>query len=235
MADDKDVKIEKIGKVDKTATKNSIEEVADEPIRQPPNKEHFDKLVSAEQGDKAKAEKLDPVQKGELSNNTSIMDEMRDINRKVDKIGKVSPKDLVAQADKVVAQIEGIKKKLATPDLAIHPSTQVLLQNKLAHIDENLRTALSKAGLEYNPSASLDDKTVNPVERFLGFLTHGQAQMAHMSTEINNMALNNKEISPANMLRIQMKMGYITQEIQFFAAVLNKALDSTKTIMNIQV
>jgi hypothetical protein len=37
------------------------------------------------------------------------------------------------------------------------------------------------------------------------------------------------------MLRIQLKVGYITQEVEFFTAVLNKALESTKTIMNVQV
>jgi hypothetical protein len=49
------------------------------------------------------------------------------------------------------------------------------------------------------------------------------------------MHLNNKEITPANMLRIQMKVSYMQQEIEFFTAVLNKALESTKTIMNVQV
>ena len=163
------------------------------------------------------------------------MDEVRNLNQRVDHFGKVNPKNLVAQAGEVIDQMEGIKKKLSTPHLALKPETQGLLQNKLQHIDENLRVALSKAGLEYNPSEHLQNKSVNPIERFLGFLSNGQSELASLSGEIEGMHLNNKEISPANMLRIQMKVGYITQEIEFFSAVLNKALDSTKTIMNVQV
>jgi hypothetical protein len=49
------------------------------------------------------------------------------------------------------------------------------------------------------------------------------------------MHLNGKEISPANMLRIQMKVGYIQQEVEFFTAVLNQALQATKTVFNVQV
>ncbi|HEV8052868.1 MAG TPA: hypothetical protein VGP47_10270 [Parachlamydiaceae bacterium] len=229
---------EKIDKIDKVkgaakTVDGGIDEVQDLD-RLPPNKDHFDTLVNNPNKEQQStrtnvAEKVEPVTK------SSLMDEVRNLNLKVDHFSRVTPKDLVAQADEVVKQIDTIKTKLKTPDLELKPATQNLLQNKLSHIDENLRVALSKAGLEYNPTAHLDNKTVNPIERFLGFLTNGQTQLASLGNEINQMHLNNKEISPANMLRIQMKVGYITQEVEFFTAVLNKALESTKTIMNVQV
>jgi len=43
------------------------------------------------------------------------------------------------------------------------------------------------------------------------------------------------QLSPATMLLIQIKVGYIQQEIELFTSMLNKALESTKTIMNVQV
>lgn len=227
-------KIDKIDKVKGTAkaVEGGIDEVQTLD-RMPPNKDHFDTLVSNSKEQQSTrtnvAEKVEPV------TNSSLMDEVRNLNLKVDRFSRVTPKDLVAQADEVVKQIDTIKSKLKTPDLELKPATQTLLQNKLSHIDENLRVALSKAGLEYNPATHLENKTVNPIERFLGFLTNGQQQLASLGNEINQMHLNNKEISPANMLRIQMKVGYITQEVEFFTAVLNKALESTKTIMNVQV
>lgn len=228
-------KIEKIEKVSDSArtADGGIDQVQDLE-RLPPNKDHFDSLVSNGQDNQKSStlttveDRVDPVTK------SSLMDEVRNLNMRVDRFSKVHPKDLVAQADEVVRQMETIKTKLQTPELEIKPATQTMLQNKLSHIDENLRVALSKAGVEYTPPVQLD-KTVNPIERFLGFLTHGQSQLAGLSAEINQMHLNNKEISPANMLRIQMKVGYITQEVEFFTAVLNKALESTKTIMNVQV
>jgi hypothetical protein len=227
---DKIEKIEKISKLGKAAKTGGVSEVEDLQ-RMSPNKEHFDTLMNTQQAEKAASstEKIDPLSK------TSLMDEVRNLNQKVDNISKVSPRELVAQTDEVIRHMDDIKQKLATPNLELKPSTQTVLQNKLTHIDENLRVALSKAGLEYAPSEHLENKSVNPIERFLGFLTNGQAELGSMSREIEMMHLNNKEISPANMLRIQMKVGYISQEIEFFSAVLNKALDSTKTIMNIQV
>lgn len=234
-ADDKIEKIEKLEKVSESArsadgSRDDVRELE----RQPPNKDHFDSLVNnaAEQKTPRRtvsSEQIEPVTK------SSLMDEVRNLNIKVDRFSKVNPTDLVAQAEDAVKQIETIKGKLKTPDLELKPATQALLQNKLSHIDENLRVALSKAGLEYTPAANLENKAVNPIERFLGFLTNGQEQLASLGNEINQMHLHDKEISPANMLRIQMKVGYITQEIEFFTNVLNKALESTKTIMNVQV
>lgn len=233
--DDKIEKIEKIEKAGESA--KSVDGSLDGIVnleRQPPNRERFDSLVNNNTSEPRStrstvSERVEPVSQ------TSLMDEVRNLNSKVDRFHKVNPKDLVAQAEEVVKQIDNIKNKLATPSLELKPATQNLLQNKLSHIDENLRIAMSKAGLEYNPSSHLDNKTVNPIERFLGFLTNGQAQLASLGNELNDMHLNGKELSPANMLRIQMKVGYITQEVEFFTAVLNKALESTKTIMNVQV
>jgi hypothetical protein len=228
MPDEKIEKVSRIKKLAKTAGPQGINP-AEEVVRVPPNKERFDNLVNVQPSSKVAAEKLEPVAK------TSLMDEVRNLNQRVDRYTKVSPKELVAQADEVINQIDAIKEKLAAPNLELKPAMQTVLQNKLSHIDENIRVALSKAGVEYSPAEHVENKSVNPIERFLGFLTNGQAQLSTLSTEIEQMHLNNHDISPANMLRIQMKVGYITQEIEFFSAVLNKALDSTKTIMNVQV
>jgi hypothetical protein len=237
-----DERIEKIEKIEKAGESiKSVEGGIDGIVnidRLPPNKERFDSLVNNSNNNNIsdqKSTRSTVTERVEPVSQTSLMDEMRKLNVKVDRIHKINPKDLVAQADEAVKQIDKIKSKLATPNLELKPATQSLLQNKLSHIDENLRIALSKAGVEYKPSSHLDNKTVNPIERFLGFLTNGQEQLASMGNELNDMHLNGKDLSPANMLRIQMKVGYITQEIEFFTAVLNKALESTKTIMNVQV
>lgn len=231
LNDDKIAEISKIGKNDKVIP-NAIEE-AEALDRQAPNKERFDNLMGADQMQTQKVsavpEGIEPVEKA------TLMDEVRNINARVDDLSKVNNRQLIAQANDVIKQIESVKEQLKTPNLDIKNSTQTILHNKLVHIDENLRVALSKAGVEYQPSTSLENKRINPIDRFLGFLTDGQKQLGTMSAELEFMSKNDTQISPANMLRMQMKMGYITQEIEFFTAVLNKSLESTKTIMNIQV
>jgi hypothetical protein len=158
------------------------------------------------------------------------------LDKQVANAGKVSPEHLVAQTQEVIAKIEEIKEKLNSPNLELKGSVQNLLKNKLSHIDENLRITLSKAGVEYSsvvPGATAVPE--NPIERFLGFLTDGQHRLKMLGTEVESWHLNKTDINPATMLAMQVKVGFMTQELEFFSALLNKALESTKTIMNVQV
>lgn len=227
-------KIEEVKKIDKKAKAQAnaaIDDAATE--RMPPNKDKFDSLVN-------KTEKIEKTEALVQDNRridtgkTSLMDEVRNLDRKVNDVHNITPDKLVVQAQDVVAKIDEIKGKLNSPNLELKGSVQNLLRNKLSHIDENLKIALQKAGVEYHPPQKVDTPK-NPVERFLGFLTDGQHQLNTLANDVNLMHLNRKEISPASMLAVQIKVGFIQQELEFFAALLNKALESTKTIMNVQV
>ena len=166
----------------------------------------------------------------------SLMDEMGKINTNVSKMSKLSPEALKTQAKEVISQIDQVKTQLAQTQTVIKPSYQTLLRNRLSHIDDNLKIALSKAGVEYTPppNTPATGKT-NPVERFISFLTNSQHQLENLHGTIENLNITGAQLSPANMLAIQMKMGYVQQQIELFTSLLNKALESTKTIMNVQV
>jgi hypothetical protein len=170
----------------------------------------------------------------EVTKKLSPIDELRSLTQQVNQISKANPHDLAAKAHEVIAQIEDIKTKLATPNLELKSSVQHELKNKLTHIDESLRITLSKAGIEYKVPEKPNNIT-NPIEHFLGFLTDGQYQLEHLADEVQTMQLNKNEISPANMLALQIKVGFVQQELEFFTSLLNKALESTKTILNVQV
>jgi hypothetical protein len=225
MADARDSldKIEEISKVSKAGGKGAVDgsEVVE---RIAPDKEQFDSLMRQD---------ITHSPQQDVSR-TNFMDQVRELNSRVEGVAKASPDSLIKQTHDAIAQIEEVKNKLSQPGVEIKGSVENLLNNKLSHIDENLKIALNRTGSEYiAPSAPAT--STNPIERFLGFLTHGQYQLQKIAQEVNAMHLNKTEISPANMLAIQIKMGYVTQEIEFFTALLNKALESTKTIMNVQV
>lgn len=220
--------VEKIEKISKVAKSALSEESTPKVI---PNKEQFDTLmVQDKQKEATTAQQSEAIASNK---NPSLMDQIKDVNRRVDMIKRVNPKDLVAQAQEVIGKIEDIKQKLSTPNLELKKSVQGLLKNKLSHIDDSLRIALTKAGVEYKvPNKA--DVSANPIERFLGYLTNGQAQLQNLTTDVQTFAAS-KELSPAVMLAVQVKVGYIQQELEFFTNLLNKALESTKTIMNVQV
>lgn len=229
MAQDSD-KISRIEQVSESLDTKKIDQEIDPTQRVSPNKEHFDGLMNLDQQRAPLAVKTVAGEAG------SLMDQIRSINHKVDAVSRASPQQLVAQAQEVIKQIESVKSTLGTPDLQLKGSVQSLLKNKLSHIDESLKVALNRAGMEYTPQDMVPKaNAASPIERFVGFLTHGQYQLQKLSNDVEMMHQNQTQITPANMLAIQIKVGYIQQELEFFANMLNKALESTKTIMNVQI
>ncbi len=163
----------------------------------------------------------------------SLVDEVRNTNNKSNPISG-STNDLVVQSQQVISQIDELKTKLQTPNLELKAPVRNILRNKLEHIDESLKIALSKAGGESAPFEA-PKGLMSPIDRFLGLLTHGQNQLQTLASEIVNLQGKDGNLTPANMLLIQVKVANISQEIELFTSMLNKALESTKAIMNVQV
>lgn len=222
-------KVEKVKKVSKAEQKAAMPEVAEELQRIGPNKDHFDDLMKQTKSEKVSLDKVDPSRRG-----SSLIDEVQASGSKIDKPTVVTPTELIAQTEQAVTKMEGLKAKLQQPGTELRSSTVPLLQNKLTHIDENIKVALNKAGVEHKAAAPIEPSN-NPIMRFMGFLTDGQYQLNTLASQVEKWHLNGKEISPATMLSLQIKVGYISQELEFFSSLLNKTLESTKTIMNVQV
>lgn len=221
-------KIEKVKKITKS-TKPVEKLVTEEELKRiGPNKEQFDKLmVEKQQPDKIKPEKV------ESSKVKSPIEELRDISSSKIKTTRVTPPELIAQTQEAINKMEDIKGTLKTPDAQVKESLVPLLDGKLTHVNEGIQAALSRTGSEYK--APVVASTENPVLRFLGFLTDGQYKLQTLAQDVERMHLKKDDINPAALLAIQIKVGYITQELEFFSSLLNKALESTKTIMNVQV
>lgn len=197
---------------------------------------------SRDQHQKKKQQQVDEVESVNGSTRTnpskaSLTEEVNQLNKQVQNVSQLTPEQLKEQANKLITQIESVKNQLSNSQTTVKPAYKNVLHNHLQHIDENLKIALSKAGVEYTPPEAVA-KTAssnNPLERFLGLLTNGQNQLQHLSTTIDGLELTNRQLSPASMLTLQIKVGFIQQQMELFTSILNKALESTKTIMNVQV
>ncbi|MDF2549015.1 MAG: hypothetical protein K0S07_82 [Chlamydiales bacterium] len=139
---------------------------------------------------------------------------------------------IIANTQLSVDAIDTVKERLQTPNLTLKSSVQRILNDKLNGVEGNLKTAMTQAGLEYEPSKST---RVNPVTRFLDMLTQGQNKLMSMSSHLEGLAAEGNKLSPERMLSLQLKMTSIQQELEFFTNVLNKSLESTKTLMNVQI
>jgi hypothetical protein len=167
----------------------------------------------------------------------SLMDEVGKLNTNISDMSKLSPEAIKTQATNVISQLDQVKKQLSLAQTEIKPSYQTLLRNRLTHIDDNLKIALSKAGVEYtSPSPAVANTgSSNPIQRFINMVSHSQHQLENLHGSVDKMAAAGTQINAVDMLAIQIKMGYVQQQIELFTSLLNKALESTKTLMNVQV
>lgn len=195
---------------------------------------------STDQGKKKKnsspesVDPIAPVRSFARESPSSLMDEVAKLGGQVDRAAKLTPEELRSQAHGLIAQIETVKQGLVEAGGEIKPSYQTLLKNRLTHVNENLRLALTKAGVETIPQEGEDKKSsFNPIQQFLGYLTQSQYQIKHLEQTMAQ--VTSRPLSPATMLALQIKIGYVQQQIELFTSLLNKALESTKTIMNVQV
>jgi len=149
----------------------------------------------------------------------------------------VTNHDLVAQTTEASQRVEQIKAELETPNLDIKKPIRRLMRNKLTHIQDDLRIALSKAGTEpvEAPQVAAGQGVPNVATKFFDHLTHSQYQLDHLGSYLQAMVDTGKELAPANMLAIQIKVNKVQQELEFFTNLLNKSLESTKALMNVQV
>jgi hypothetical protein len=217
-------KIEKIEKISRT-----LEKVVQGPS-QIADPDHFAALM------KQQSVKTDVTiaQKDPSAKIDNPFDTFRDINQNQNPENVPSTNDIVNQTQDVVGKIDVLKTKLATPELELSGPVRNILRNKLEHIDESLKIALSKAGGEYQ-AFEKPTGLMSPIDRFIGLLQHGQNQLETLAGNIVQLQDKQGQLTPANMLLIQIKVAHISQEIELFTSMLNKALESTKAIMNVQV
>jgi len=225
-----EVKIGKITKIAKTLT--DVDKVSGEHFQKiAPNREYFDRLMAQKV---EKHERMDQMRVEEASKPTP-MEEAQRAQLRIDRAQGTNARELVSQADAAIERMDSVKRKLSTPNIDMKSSVKNVLRNKLAHIDENLKVAMAKVGVDYVPPEA-PKGLLSPVKKFLGYLAHGQHQLENMSTEIAKMEQEGADkLSPSKLLTVQLKMGFIQQELEFFASLLNKTLESTKTLMNVQV
>lgn len=222
MADQSGEKIFKIGKIDSSIS--NMERW--EQYKLPPDQEQFGRLMSQPVEQKVEIDRLEQEQK------PSPIEEIQ-LSQRVEK-EPASLNRLLAQAQSAIDKIDSVKQDLTTPKLEIKHSVQSALRNKLTHIDESLKVALSKVGVDYVPPEK-PAGLVGPMQNFINYLTHGQSQLESLTNEVTKMQEKKDQMSASSLLTLQLKVGFIQQELELFSSLLNKSLESIKTLMNVQV
>lgn len=223
---DEDEVIQKVGKITRGSSVDPLAGVQQIPdIKVQPDADKFDRAMA----------RAEPVfrPEGVEGGKNNLLEEVRALNRQTEGVERATPAELADQSKALIKQIQDIKSKLSDPTLEIKGDYRSILRNKLEHIDDNLKVALNKAGLKYEPFDVTKSQTGNPIGHFFDLLTDGQNKIQSLGGELAKMS--SESLNPADMLVLQIRVNATQQELEFFTSLLNKALESTKTIMNVQV
>jgi len=115
----------------------------------------------------------------------------------------------------------------------LNPNDVNTLSGHIEHVDRELQDVSQlTTGVEVGSSIP---KEKSPGVRFLNFLTESDKKLGTIVDEISNLQKSPNRLTPSTLLAVQVKLGFIQTEMEFFTATLNKALESTKTLMNVQI
>ncbi len=121
-------------------------------------------------------------------------------------------------------------------DMAVRPADLTSMQKHIEHADSSLKEATSAVrGVEVGSLAPPSTTEKPPMVKFLKFLTDGDNRVSTIIDDISKLDLKGQKMSPQLLIAVQIKLGFVQQELEFFTNVLNKSLESTKTIMNVQI
>ena len=141
--------------------------------------------------------------------------------------------------DSVVSQIGtsqdslgNVQNKLNTKDLRLTNSQKHLVRNKLSNTSTYLRAVNAKLGVDTPP---MPPHTGGPIEKFLSYVQDGENQMNAAKQKLMQIKSDGSNMSPADMMLIQIKMNQAQLEISYTSTLLGKVISSLTQILNTQL
>ena len=126
---------------------------------------------------------------------------------------------------------------LGTKNLKLKQSERYLLRSKLKNANAYLRAVNGKLGTHVpeKSEAQTGAKSGGILGKFLNYISDGQNNLMAAQQQITNLKGKGDTLQPADFLAIQIKLSHAQQEIEYASIMLGKAVDSLKTLMNIQL
>ncbi len=198
----------------------------------------FQELID-KANDRGKAPEIKPIEQMESSNSyPSPIDTYRNSYR-VDAISRgnspLALENIQEKNKDNLSKISDLKNSLSESDLQVRNSTKGLLTKRLSNVSQNLQQALQRAGADNNIPLGNPYNIGNPIRGFLDTLINSEKGMKDLGVLMQGMADNADTLSLPGMMAIQIKVNTISREIELFTSLLSKAIEGTKTIMNVQV
>lgn len=79
------------------------------------------------------------------------------------------------------------------------------------------------------------DQLSKPIATFFNFIARGERQLYGIQAELDGIYRQGEMVSPVSLLKLQLKMTHVSQQLELFTSMLNKGLESSKTVLNTQI
>lgn len=233
-------KIEKIEQVDKVGSPALNTDVLTAEEITSPTKIKFDDAVT-----KAESRWVEKQQIASVSEiapkGLSPINEIGQTQGKIDPIRTLPTMDQVADQSKdlqskIQSNIETIKEVQKTnPDAKVSSADRAVLTNHLIHVDSGLRTIGSKTGVEVKAMDFVAPTEQKPLVKFLNMLSNSDRQLSSIVGQVEGLQANKELLRPETLLAVQIKLNFVQQQLEFFTNVINKVVEGTKTVFNVQI
>jgi hypothetical protein len=139
---------------------------------------------------------------------------------------------LITQVTAAQGTLGDISTQFNTPNLKLKQSRKYLLKNKMGEANDHIFSASSLLGLEPSePSAPL----AGPFGKFIGMISDGQNKLKEAQGQLQALKDKGQQLTPGDMLLVQVKLNLAQQELEYSSVVLSKAIDDMKMLFNIQL
>ena len=227
---------QKIEPIEEVAPRHPVNQVEDAEKLSSPEKVKFDQALERADPTRASIE-VQKVQMEEAAKATQ-KPSLLDIAREGRSVPNVPP-----TTETLLNDTTRLKKNIQAPqaylmsyqekNIEIPKEFARQMDSRIEHMDNSLIDAKKiSSGVQVE---SAIDSSSSPTVRFLHFLTDADKRLDTIVSDINSATAGGKKMSPEKLLSVQIKLNYVQQELEFFTNILNRSIESVKTLMNVQI
>lgn len=150
-----------------------------------------------------------------------------------------SPETIKASALSIRAKLDAPNATLISyqeKDVDIPKQYMPQLNAHIEHVDKSLVDATSTiTGVEVQATATPSSTSASPPMRFLHYLTDSDKRLDTIIADVTKATSGGHRLTPEKLMAVQIKLNFASQELEFFTNVLNRSVETVKTLMNVQI
>lgn len=206
-----------------------------------PDKKAFDQLMKQNQQapqavDPNRARLPAPMQEASRIGGVLRIEDAKQLGAVLDRFKK-SQADRWNEMKRLLEQNPNVQ---LSPNVTRHLEMKMdSINNQFGRLSKDLGVPAADANgnVDFQKSLDVTTETLSkPLETFFNFVARGERQLYGLQNDIDAIfSKGDALVNPGVMLKLQLKMTHVSQQLELFTSILNKGLESSKTVFNTQI